>query len=188
MANVNSPFGLRAIGTKGADPSVPLHEYTINTAYATKIYKGDVVEMTGTGQDIAKAPVGNTDSIGVFAGCEYVTAKGEVVMSPNWDIPSSARNIKAFVYDDPNTIFIAQADTLAATDVGALVAWNAGTGNDLTGQSGVYADIGAGTATSGKALRIRRLYPDPDNSYGQYAKVEIEFSQHALAPGAGVGV
>lgn len=186
MPNVNSPYGLRPYRHKsGAEPI--LNEYTIADDYATAIFLGDVVEMTGTGKNIAKAAAGNADNIGVFAGVQFVTADGEVQYRKTWPTPTGATNIKALVYDDPAIQFRAQADTLAEGDVGALADWNVGTGNTATGLSGLYVDITATTATSGKSLRIVGLVPD-GQVYGAFADVIVEFAEHALIPGGGVGV
>jgi len=178
MANVNGPFGLRPArhSTGGV---IRASEYSIASAYATSIFTGDVVEMTGTGTNIAKAAAENVDNIGVFAGCRYVDSQGKQQFSQYWPASTTASDIVAFVYDDPNIVFEAQCDTLAAADIGALADWNVGTGSTTTGQSGLYV-VASSTGTTGKALRLLQAKPSPDNAYGAYAKVEVVFAEHVM--------
>jgi hypothetical protein len=189
MSNVNAPNGLRPVRhlTGG---TIRMNAYTIASAYNTSIYQGDVVVMTGTGRDIAAQSAGGHSSIGVFAGCVYHDATGRPVWS-HWYPASTtdAAGITAWVYDDPMTIFEVQADSAAAGDIAALADFNAGAGGStLTGVSGEYMTVTGATGTSGKAFRLLSLVNRADNAYGQYAKLEVIFVDHALlgiASGAG---
>lgn len=183
MANTNSPNGLVPFRHLSGG-SIRASAYSIASAYAYSIYEGNPVEMTGTGRNVQNAAAGNADNIGVFAGVRYVDAQGNQVFSKKWPADTVATDIIAYVYDDPNIVFAAQCDTLAEGDVGTLVDWNEGTGNDTTGISGAYADVGAGTATTAQSLRIQRLIPRVNNAYGAYAKAEVTFAEHALKTGA----
>jgi hypothetical protein len=182
MANTNAPFGLRPVGhIAGGD--VRLQEYSIASAYNTNIFQGDVVELTGTGTNVALAAAENVDNLGVFWGCRYVDSSGNQVFKNYWPADTVGTNIVALVYDDPMTMFECQTDTLAAADVGTLVDWNAGTGSTTTGVSGLYA-VGSVTGTSGKGLRVKKLVPRPDNAYGAYAKAHVVFAEHIHLTGA----
>lgn len=178
MANVNSPNGFRAVKhmTGGM---IRLSEYSIASGYATAIFFGDPVEMTGTGKNIALAAASNPDNIGVFGGCRYVDAQGNQVFSKQWPAAQVATEIVALVYDDPNIIFEIQGDSIAAADIGQLASWAAGTGNTATGISGAYL-ASASLAGTGEPLRIMGIVPRVDNAYGAYAKVEVTFAEHAL--------
>lgn len=178
MANDNAPSGFRATRHL-AGGNIRLSEYSIASGYGTSLYFGDPVEMTGTGKNIAQAAAGNADNIGVFAGCRYVDGQGNQVFSKMWPAGTTATDIVALVYDDPNIVFEIQADTLAEGDVGQLVDWNLGSGNSNTGVSGAYADESTKGAT-GKALRVIGLVPRVKNDYGDYAKIEVAFAEHAL--------
>lgn len=180
MANVNNPFGLRAC----AHPSgkIKMAEYSIATGYGTNIFFGDLVEMSGTGTNVTKSAAGNADNIGVFQGCRYVDSTGSQKFSLFWPASTTATEIVAMVVTDPMTEFEVQCDTLAAGDIGALVDINVGTGSTITGISGLYADIGATTATINKTLRLMRLKPSPDNAYGAYAKAIVTIVEHVLRP------
>lgn len=187
MANQNTPFGLRPIRHLGGG-TIRANEYSIASEYGTSIFTGDAVEMTGTGKNVAKAAAENVDNIGVFAGCRYVDSQGNQHFSQYWPASTTATDIVAFVFDDPNIVFECQGDSVAAGDIGALVDWNVGTGSTKTGQSGLYAVVSGATGTTGKALRILELVERPDNDYGAYAKIAVVFAEHALkGVVAGVG-
>jgi hypothetical protein len=180
MANVDAKFGLRPVRTLGSE-NVNQNVFSIATDYATAIYTGDVVEMTGTGKNVTKAAATNVDNIGVFVGCSYTDANGKPTFSPYWPGVSDGKaNIKAFVVSDPETIFEVQADGCVEGEIGVLVDWNVGTGSALTGLSGLYAVVSGTSATTGGSLRVLGLVDRPDNAYGAYAKIEVMFAEHVL--------
>jgi hypothetical protein len=146
------------------------------------MFQGDVVQMTGTGRNIEIAAAGVTNPIGVFYGCNFIDAEGRVTFKPYWPDGQTLEantTCEALVYDDPNIVFRAQADTCAEGDIGALADWVAGTGNPKTGKSGTQVE-GSATATTGKGLRIYGLLKEVGNEYGAYAEVEVLFAEHAL--------
>jgi len=181
MANTNAPFGFRPVRKLGGG-EITTNIYSISTTYATPIYDGDPVEMTGTGRNVQLAAADNSDNIGVFKGCTYKTVTGEIVYSHYWPgVSDSKSEIKAYVIDDPDVIFEIQANACAESEIGVLADWNAGTGSALTGLSGAYATVTGVTATTDEPLRVMRLVDRPDNAYGTYAKIEVMFAEHALA-------
>ena len=187
MANTNGPFGLRPIRHNGGG-QIRASEYSIASEYNTNIFTGDVVELSGTGRNVTKAAASNPDNIGVFAGCRYVTSAGKQVFSQYWPASTTATDIVAFVYDDPNIVFEVQADAAAVGEMGVLVTWNVGTGSTVTGQSGAYAVVNGKTDTTGEPLRVMGIVQRPDNAYGAYAKIEVVFVEHVLkGVVAGVG-
>ena len=169
MANRDGPYGFRPHKhlTGG---EIRTSRYKIATGLAENIRTGDAVEMTGTGRNIALSAAGNVDTVGVFAGVQYVNAQGEQKFAKMWTTGMAGTEIEALVWDDPNILFKAQCDTLAEGDVGALADLAAGTGSDATGNSGAYVDVGSGTATTGKSIKIMELLPRVDNAYGAYAE------------------
>lgn len=182
MANVDAKFGLRPVRTLGSE-NVNQNVYSIATDYATAIYTGDPVQMTGTGKNVILAEAGNVDNIGVFVGCSYTDANGRPTFSAYWPGVSDGKaDIKSYVITDPETIFEIQADGCVAGEVGVVCAWNAGTGSALTGLSGAYAVVSGTSSTSGagKGLRVMGLVDRPDNAYGAYAKIEVMFAEHVL--------
>jgi hypothetical protein len=181
MANVNGPFGLRPVRKLGGGV-ITQNEYSIAHDYATKIFVGDVVEMSGTGRNITQAAATNVDNIGVFRGCSYVDANGSWVFAHYWPgVSDGKKNIVAYVIDDPDVIFECQATTIAEADIGNVAQILVGTGNSNTGLSALQWDGGNKAANgAGKSLRAMRLVNRPDNEYGAYAKIEVMFAEHAL--------
>ena len=176
MANPNGPFGLKPFRHRfGVTPT--RNRYTIASTYGTSIFTGQVVELTGTTNQIASAAADNADNLGVFDGVEYTDATGARVFSRYWPASTVGTNIVAYVYDDPFIIFLAQFTTLAVTDIGAGFKWVVGSGNTRTGISGAYVDA-ATTATTDVQLRCEGLAPIGNNAYGAYAVAEVSFMEH----------
>jgi hypothetical protein len=179
MANVNAPYGLKAV-RHSTGGNVQTNDYPINPTYTTAIFSGDVVKGNADGT-INVAAAGEAAPIGVFCGCTYVNAQGLQKYSQYWTGETGATNIVAHVYDDPNIIFQAQANAtgLAATDLNNLTDMDTyAAGNTRTGKS---ACVLSGTVgTTGKAFRVLRLINDGVNVAGAYANVEVIFVQHAL--------
>lgn len=189
MPNVDNPVGLVPSRVLGGG-CIVANPYSIAGGYTSAIFTGDVVEMTGTGKDIALAAAGTVNPIGVFAGCKFIDPEGRPQFKPYWPASQAVETgttVEALVWDDPNTIFRAQADTCAAADVGALADWTVVAGNPKTGNSATLVE-GSVTAALGKSLRIYGLLPEVGNEYGANANVEVMFAEHALkGVVAGVG-
>ena len=182
MSNVNAPYGLAPSRKLGGGGAIESNPYSIASGYATAIYTGDVVQMTGLGRNIEQAPAGANNAIGVFVGCKFIDAEGEVQFKPYWPAGQTLypnTECEALVIDDPGVVFRCQADAVAAADIGALCDWVVGAGSAVTGKSASYAE-GSATATTGKSLRIMRLLPEVGNAYGEYAEIEVMFAEHAL--------
>ena len=177
MANVDNARGFWPIRHQsGAEPLAS--EYGIKSGYAANIFRGDVVEGVADGT-IEIAEGGNVDNLGVFWGVSYVNAQGEQVFSKYWPTGTTATNIKATVYTDPGIIFGVQADTAAATDQHLMADWDDGTGSAVTGLSGRELAVSGGD-TSGKSMRVLGKVNSPDNDWGQYVDVEVQFAEHVL--------
>jgi len=143
MANLDQPTGFTPVrhfagGTIRYDDS-----FTIASAYDTSIFTGDLVSMAATraGRDIALTADGGAEIIGVFAGCHYTAANGDVVWSPYWAADTATAgsvDAVAHVFTDPNIVYEVQSDgILAATSVGLfadMVSTHAGSA--VTGRSG----------------------------------------------------
>lgn len=188
MANTNAPFGFRPNNhTSGGIPA-RTNAYVIADQYNTDIFFGDLVrsDTTTGGLTIERAAADATDTIlGVFQGCQYVAANGDVVWTNRWTANTDATGtITAFVMDDPNVELVAQITTVAATDVYAGFDFNVGTGNASTGVSGAYIDE---ADTINPKLRVEGLSEKIDgltaSEYGAFAKVRCRILNHEKAPG-----
>jgi len=178
MANVNAPRGLWPVrhGTGGV---IRLEEFTIASGLTADIFLGDVVRSTGTGKNIQRA-TNAADILGVFAGCQYIDANGDVQFAKQWKSGTATlgtQKATAWVYADPNIIFGAQIATIAEADVNLFADLVVGTGNALTGVSGDTVTI-----TTGDQFRVIGLLPDAVagalSEYGAYAKVELQCVRH----------
>ena len=162
MATVANPYGLlpvkRADGMPYAGATT---EYLIDPAgVANNIFYGSIVQLTaagyveladGTGKDITTNNFGGSSigALGVFVGCEYVNAQGQVIHAQYYPTAYAAptgTSIKAYVVDDPNVLFQAQLDAVSGQDdvgtiTGFAAAQNATTsGSTSTGNSTMALD------------------------------------------------
>lgn len=178
MANENKPHGFRAVRHLSGGV-VQTNEYTIAAAYATNIFRGDVVEQV-TGGDIEQAEATSADCIGVFDGCRYKNASGEQIFSPYWPSDSNATEIKAFVYDDPNIIFRVQGDATghAKVKIFGQSDHTVAAGDVKTGVSKTILSTTVGTTGN---FRILRLVNDGENAWGAYNDLEVIFAEHVFS-------
>ncbi|KEZ78314.1 hypothetical protein [Salinisphaera hydrothermalis] len=184
MSNVNRAVGLLPVGHLSGGTPQRMSEYTIAGGYGTDIFYGDPVKATGTGKNIALAAAGDRLT-GVFAGCQYIDTSGAIQYRAFWPASTqvqSGTQVKAFVIDDPSTVFEIQASgDLAEGDIRAAANILAGDGNAATGNSGVQLDSDSVSTGTGKQLKILGLAERADNDYGVNANVRVVISLHELA-------
>lgn len=172
MATTATPYGLKPVKRADGMPYAgAVSEYLIDPAgEATNLFYGQVVIIgadgyialaTGTGADLTTNSISGTSGvggIGVFVGCQYVNAQGQVINAQYY--PSGTANggdIKAYVVDDPNVLFQAQLDgagaqTVIGTNTFFAAAQSTSTGNTATGNSTSALD--ATVVTTAAAFRI----------------------------------
>lgn len=203
MANADTPFGLRAVGHSRGGSGGNVTAYYVPSSYATALFPGDPVVITGTSNTAeVSAPGIGTMPAGTMAEVNKATAgsgnriSGVIVgVAADLDglsrryLPASTGGV-VLVNDDPATEFEIQADeAINAADVGlnaALVYTN--TGDTVTGQSGAELDGSTKATTAGLQLRILRIVPRTDNEAGSSeVKCIVRINQHTSAlAGAGV--
>lgn len=202
MANVASPYGLRPVKRADGMPYAgATSEYLIDPAgEATNIFYGQVVHIgadgyialsTATGADgtTNALPTGTnlTGSIGVFVGCEYVNAQGQVIHSQYY--PSGTTGVvKAYVVDDPNVLFQAQMDgAIDQSDIGANTFFAAvqstSTGSTRTGVS--TSALESTTVTTTAAFRIVAAVSSLDDDYPDVL-VKFNPGYHSLTNAVGL--
>ena len=184
MANVDAPYGLKPV-RHATGGEIRSESYPIATGYPTSIFTGDPVLQHTDGSIIIAVGTAGTPSVqsfGVFGGVSYTDATGAQVFKPYWPASTTATNIKAVIYTDPNIVFAIQSDAtgVAAADVGQLCDVEIVAGSTLTGKSKTNLDVSTGTATTAKHLRILRIIDDGSNVAGAYADVEVMWAEHAL--------
>ena len=167
MANKDAAFGLRPVGKLGSDiNNAGTSKYIILDGYGTAIYKGDPVLLANDGT-IQVQNAATTNNIGVFNGCFY---NDPTTQKPTWSnyypgsITPTVGDVEAYVYDDPNQLFLIQDEgTLAQTNVGnnADIATYVA-GSTVNGQSKV--ELSSTAAATAATFRIVRISEDPENS------------------------
>ena len=180
MATTASPYGLRPVKRVDGMPYAGATEqFLIDPAgEATNIFNGQVVIIgadgylalsTATGADITTNNLGGSGvgAIGVFVGCEYVNAQGQVINSQYY--PSGTTGVvKAFVVTDPNVTFQAQLDgsgaqTVLGTNTFFAAVQSTSTGSTRTGNSTSALD--ATVQTTAAAFRIVGFASNPGDAY-----------------------
>ena len=174
MANPDNPSGLKPVDDSGGDYTGPTRLYFAPSSYATDLFIGDPLTITGTSNTavvrdhgIGTMPEVNITSVGsnhitcVMVGIEPINQDSAV-----YGVASTERVLHCV--DAPNTIFEIQADgSVPAVDIGlnaVLIATNAG--STVTGISGMELDSGTATApntTLGFQLKILRAVDRLDN-------------------------
>ncbi len=117
MANVDKAFGLNPYKGVSAGSSVQIvNKYNISTAgYGTSIYQGDITIFAAGFINTAAASSANI--VGAFSHCYYVATDGTPTFKNYYPASTTALGsgpIEAYIYDDPNQLFVVQADGASA--------------------------------------------------------------------------
>ena len=190
MSSTSQAFGFRpAFHNSG---QIRPKAYTIATGTATNIFLGDPVKLTDDGVIVLGTSdgsrTGTTDGVGllgIFAGCEYTDSTGKPTVSNFWPASTTATNIRAYVYDDPETLFEAEyvnpgtaGTTTVQTAVGEDCDWTGFTtgGSTLTGRSSAY--LSAIQSTSGQFQIVGFAYGVNDSLTDGYVKATVRINEH----------
>ena len=170
MANINEKFGLRPYRSiNGAPWNNAQNRYTVANNLSTAIFQGDPVKPTTAG-NVTLARSNTSDRIiGVFNGVFYndpTTQKP--TFRNNYPGSIAAAGITAFVVDDPNTVFLVDADeAFTRADLFKNYSLTNVTGNTLTGISEKQLDVsvsGITTTFAVQAIDIQEGATDSDTS------------------------
>ena len=179
MANTYAPFGFRQYSGTGSAPTYEQVEMVIDSGYTTPIFFGDAVLQDANGT-ITRAGDGPTTQLaGVFVGCQYLSvAQKRTVWSNYWPGSDNNGDVIAYVINDPNAKFVAQAGSalnITQSDIGASVSLAGGSGgNTANGISGMYLNT-VGTA-SDAPFRIVGLVTAPPGSNGTDATAVANYA------------
>lgn len=182
MANVDAAFGLRPVKHLHHSVTPSPNAYSIASGYGSNIFHGSPVKSVGTHKRIQIATDGDL-ILGIFAGCEYTNAAGERKFSRYWPASTVATEVTAYVYDDPQIIYVVQADEdVVEADIG-LIADIVGSGNGDTATGNSTAELDSSdlaTGTDGQ-LKVIEFDPAEDNERGSnYARVYVMIREHEL--------
>ena len=178
MANVSEKFGLRPYRKLDGTPLVGTqNRYIIKDAYATAIYQRDLVIPTSTG-NIERHTAGESAAVdAVNNGCFY---NDPTTQKPTWknyypgSITPTQGDITAFIVDDPDAVFLMDADdTFARSNLYSNYSVTNTTGVTQTGISKVQLDVGAKGTASTFVVQAIDISQDPDNEDQTAANANI---------------
>ena len=194
MASTASPYGFKAVNELGGLPYAgSTRTFLIDPAgYNTNIFNGSVVFVnssgylnivTGTGADgTTNSFPGNgtlTGAIGVFVGCSYYNAQGQLIFSQYY--PANTTGVvQAFVIDDDRAVFQVQADgSVAQTSLGNntyfAAAQSTSTGSTTNGNSN--SAVTATTVTTTAAFRVVGFVNSTTSQVGDaYTDLLVKFN------------
>ena len=170
MANINEKFGLRPYRSiNGAPWNNAQNRYTVANNLSTAIFQGDPVKPTTAG-NVTLARSNTSDRIiGVFNGVFYndpTTQKP--TFRNNYPGSIAAAGITAFVVDDPNTVFLVDANAaFSRADLFKNYSLTNVSGNTLTGISEKQLAVsvsGITTTFAVQAIDIQEGATDSDSS------------------------
>lgn len=199
MANIDAAFGLRPYKMQGGRANAHgATAYRIQTSAtagtSSVLYQGAPCIPLANGMiDVVGAASGGTvPLLGAFWGCEYVGLDGTPYWSPKWPGTASVKANTAawaFVYDDPDMLFLINCDAAAADSAihaNANFA-TATSGNTVTGIS--TAELAVSTVATTNTLNLRILgFDDQAMSNdaavaGRLAIVKLNVHHHRTATG-----
>jgi len=191
MANVSEKFGLRPYRKLDGTPLVGAqNRYTIASGYATAIFQGDLVQPTTAG-NIERHTANTSDAVvGVFNGCFYTDPTTQKPTYKNY-YPGSvaASDITAFVVDDPDAVFLMDADeAFTRADLYANYSVTNTTGVTQTGISKVQLDVSATGTAATFVVQAIDISQDPDNSdtATSNANILVRINNHFYRSGTGL--
>jgi hypothetical protein len=180
MATTAAPYGLRPVNRVDGMPYAGATQtFLIDPAgYNTNIFYGSVVIInssgyinisTATGEDITTNNLGGNGvgAVGVFVGCEFVNAQGQVINSQYYPAGTTGV-VTAKVVTDPNVVFQAQLDgsgaqSVLGTNTFLAAVQSTSTGSTRTGNS--TSALESTVVTTAAAFRIVGFASTPGDAY-----------------------
>jgi hypothetical protein len=205
MATTATPYGLKAVNHIGGTPYAgSTRLLPIASAYGTNIYNGSIVSIVAAGTVEIVTVTGNggggaaasfpAGTIGVFVGCTYTDPNlGTVVFRQNWPTGTVAADAQAYIVDDPDVVFMAQADAaVTQADLGQnthlAAAQSTTTGDTTTGNSNSAVTATTNT-TATFAFRIVDFVDSPTSTVGDaFTDLLIKFNpgMHSYTNATGI--
>lgn len=205
MATTATPYGLKAVNHIGGTPYAgSTRLLPIASGYAVNIYNGSVVKIVAAGTVEIVTVTGNggggaaasfpAGTIGVFVGCTYTDPSlGTVVFRQSWPTGTVADDARAYIIDDPDVVFQAQADAaVTQADLGQnthlAAAQSTTTGDTTTGNSNSAVSATTNT-TATFAFRIVDFVDSPTSTVGDaFTDLLIKFNpgMHSYTNATGI--
>lgn len=182
MAKTATPYGLKAVNHVGGTPYAgSTRLLPIASGYASNLFNGQVVQIETDGT-VGLVGTFGVGVIGVFVGCTYTDPNTQQLTFNNmWPTGLVASDAKAYVIDDPDVVFMAQADgSVTQADLGQNTAFAAdqttSTGVLINGNS-TSAVESTTAATETLPFRIVDFVDSPTSTVGdEFTDVLIKFN------------
>ena len=205
MASTLTPYGFRAVNELGGLPYAgSTRSFLIDPAgYNTNIFNGSIVRINANGYINIVTTTGADDSanvfpagtIGIFVGCTYTNAQGQIIYSQYYPANTASVNgssITAYVIDDDRAVFQVQANgSISQAELGQNVFLSAvqstSTGSTTTGNSTTSVSATSQTATA--AFRIVGFPQTVNNAVGDdYTEILVKFNPgyHSYSNAVGI--
>ena len=193
MSNQLEKFGLRPYRKLDGTPLAGAqNRYTIAAGYATAIFQGDLVQPTTAGN--IERHTGNTSDavVGVFNGVFYNDPTTQKPTYGNYypgSITPTQGDITAFVVDDPDAVFLVDADAaFTRADLFRNYSVTTAGGVTQTGISSVQLDVSQSGTTATFAVQAIDISQDPDNSDtgSANANILVRINNHFYRSGTGL--
>lgn len=174
MANVDSPFGL---ALHQDNSGTPLELCFIPATDETAVFVGDAVKTAGSAGNIVGGPIVKTVAQAAATNAIYGVVVGVQAHTVATGADLSKRHRPAdtamYVLVKPanhQDIYRIQADDVSATIAAADIGLNAdivvGSGDTITGMSGMELDSDSKNTTAGLQLKIVGVVDHADNTLG----------------------
>jgi hypothetical protein len=205
MASTLTPYGFRAVNELGGLPYAgSTRSFLIDPAgYNTNIFNGSIVRINANGYINIVLTTGADDSanvfpagtIGIFVGCTYTNAQGQIIYSQYYPANTASvqgSSITAYVIDDDRAVFSVQANgSITQAELGQNVFLSAvqstSTGSTTTGNSTTAVSATSQTATA--AFRIVGFPQNVNNAVGDdYTEILVKFNPgyHSYSNAVGI--
>jgi hypothetical protein len=193
MSNQLEKFGLRPYRKLDGTPLVGAqNRYTIAAGYATAIFQGYLVQPVTSG-NIERHAAGTSEAVvGVFNGVFYNDPTTQKPTYKNFypgGITPTQGDITAFVVDDPDAVFLMDADaTFARADLFKNYSVTNATGVTQTGISSVQLDVSASGTAATFVVQALDISQDPENSDtgSANANILVRINNHFYRSGTGL--
>ena len=193
MANQVEKFGLRPYRKLDGTPLVGAqNSYIVKAGYATQIFQGDLVIPTSTG-NIERATANTSAAVvGVFNGCFYNDPTTQKPTYSNYypgSITPTQGSITAFIVDDPDAVFLMDADAaFARADLYKNYSVSNTTGVTQTGISKVQLDVDVSGIASTFVVQAVDVSQDPENDElgAANANILVRINNHFYRSGTGL--
>ncbi len=193
MSNQLEKFGLRPYRKLDGTPLAGAqNRYTIAAGYATAIFQGDLVRPVTSG-NVERHTAGTSYAVvGVFNGVFYNDPTTQKPTYKNYypgSITPTQGDITAFVVDDPDAVFLMDADeAFTRADLFKNYSVSNATGVTQTGISSVQLDVSASGTAATFVVQAVDITQDPENldTSVSNANILVRINNHFYRSGTGL--